>query len=100
MLQDLKFGQKFTDHLFIAEHTEGKGWGQPQIRPFSQGITVHPAAQVLHYGMCCFEGMKAYLGVDGRGRLFRCSSLHPVGLVPVHCVQSSSVHVASLDSGL
>ena len=32
---------------------------------------MHPAAQVLHYGMCCFEGMKAYHGVDGRGRLFR-----------------------------
>ncbi|BDA47474.1 Branched-chain-amino-acid aminotransferase, cytosolic [Coccomyxa sp. Obi] len=70
-LEDIKFGQRFTDHLFIAEHTEGAGWGRPQIRPFSQGITVHPAAQVLHYGMCCFEGMKAYLGVDGRGRLFR-----------------------------
>ncbi len=75
LLQDIKFGQRFTDHLFIAEHTEGAGWGRPQIRPFSQGITVHPAAQVLHYGMCCFEGMKAYLGVDGRGRLFRCVTL-------------------------
>ncbi|EIE23563.1 branched-chain amino acid aminotransferase II [Coccomyxa subellipsoidea C-169] len=70
-MPELKFGQVFTDHLFIVEHAEGAGWGRPQIRPFSQGITVHPAAQVLHYGMCCFEGMKAYLGVDGRGRLFR-----------------------------
>ena len=26
---------------------------------------------MLHYGMCCFEGMKAYMGADGRGRLFR-----------------------------
>jgi branched-chain amino acid aminotransferase len=74
-VQDLKFGQHFTDHLFIAEHVEGSGWGRPQIRPFSQGIILHPAAQVLHYGMCCFEGMKAYLGVDGRGRLFRYPSL-------------------------
>jgi branched-chain amino acid aminotransferase len=32
---------------------------------------LHCTAQVLHYGMCCFEGMKAYAGVDGRMRLFR-----------------------------
>ncbi len=34
-------------------------------------ITCPFVAQVLHYGNCCFEGMKAYAGVDGRGRLFR-----------------------------
>jgi len=71
MLQTLRFGQTFTDHLLTVEHVEGQGWSRPQIRPFSEGITIHPAAPVLHYGMCCFEGMKAYLGVDGRGRLFR-----------------------------
>ena len=27
--------------------------------------------QVLHYGVECFEGMKAYKGKDGRLRLFR-----------------------------
>ena len=70
-MQDLQFGRTFTDHLLTAEHVEGKGWGRPQIRPFAHGITVHPAATVLHYGMCCFEGMKAYHGADGRGRLFR-----------------------------
>ena len=70
-LQNLRFGQTFTDHFLLVEHTEGRGWGRPVIRPLSQGITIHPAAPVLHYGMCCFEGMKAYLGVDGRGRLFR-----------------------------
>jgi branched-chain amino acid aminotransferase len=32
---------------------------------------MHPAAQVLHYGMTCFEGMKAYKGADGLPRLFR-----------------------------
>jgi hypothetical protein len=35
-------------------------------------LQLHPAAQVLHYGTCCFEGMKAYLGPDGQGLLFRC----------------------------
>lgn len=32
---------------------------------------LRPILQVLHYGMCCFEGMKAYHGADGRMRLFR-----------------------------
>ena len=26
---------------------------------------------MLHYGLSCFEGMKAYAGGDGRMRLFR-----------------------------
>ena len=75
-LQSVRFGQTFTDHLLTVEHVEGRGWGRPQIRPFAEGFTVHPASTVLHYGMCCFEGMKAYLGVDGRGRLFRQASHH------------------------
>ena len=70
-LQSVRFGQTFTDHLLTVEHVEGRGWGRPEIRPFAEGFTIHPASTVLHYGMCCFEGMKAYLGVDGRGRLFR-----------------------------
>jgi branched-chain amino acid aminotransferase len=40
------------------------------VKPFGM-LQVHPASQVLHYGLCCFEGMKAYAGVDGRTRLFR-----------------------------
>lgn len=51
---------------------------------------MHPAAPVLHYGMCCFEGMKAYLGVDGRGRLFRSATLG--AMLSLAC--SSTVQVA------
>jgi hypothetical protein len=68
--QDLVFGQSFTDHMFLVEHVEGQGWGQPVIKPFGN-IPMHPAAQALHYGVCCFEGMKGYLGKDGKARLFR-----------------------------
>jgi branched-chain amino acid aminotransferase len=32
---------------------------------------MHPSAHVLHYGTSCFEGMKAFVGADGKGRLFR-----------------------------
>ena len=70
-VQDLVFGASFTDHMFMVEHVDGQGWGQPVIKPFGN-ISVHPAAQALHYGVCCFEGMKAYLGKDGKARLFRC----------------------------
>lgn len=68
--QDLKFGTVFTDHMFTVEHVAGEGWSRPRIGPF-QNIPVHPAAPVLHYGMCCFEGMKAYVDAAGRVRLFR-----------------------------
>lgn len=71
VVQDLVFGASFTDHMFLVEHIDGKGWCQPVIKPFGN-ISMHPAAQTLHYGVCCFEGMKAYLGKDGKARLFRC----------------------------
>ena len=56
--------------MFLVEHIEGEGWGQPAVKPFGH-IPLHPAAQTLHYGVCCFEGMKGYLGKDGKARLFR-----------------------------
>ena len=56
--------------MLLVEHTTGRGWSAPRIVPFGP-LQLHPAAQVLHYGMTCFEGMKAYAGADGRGRLFR-----------------------------
>ena len=70
LLQDLKFGTVFTDHMLHAEHVVGQGWGAPTIKPFGM-LQLHPASPVLHYGMGCFEGMKAYQGADGRMRLFR-----------------------------
>lgn len=56
--------------MLLVEHVEGEGWGKPAIVPFGP-LPLHPAAQVLHYGMSCFEGMKAYRGQDGSLRLFR-----------------------------
>jgi branched-chain amino acid aminotransferase len=69
-LKGLKFGTVFSDHMLLAEHSVKDGWGRPAVRPFDY-LPLHPAAQVLHYGMTCFEGMKAYLGADGAPRLFR-----------------------------
>jgi branched-chain amino acid aminotransferase len=66
----LKFGQTFTDHMFIMEYTEGKGWHDGEIVPYAP-ISLDPAAAVLHYGQEMFEGMKAYRTPDRRVVLFR-----------------------------
>lgn len=66
----LGFGRYFTDHMFVMDYTEGKGWHDPRIVPFGD-ITLSPAAMVLHYGQEMFEGLKAYHSPDGKILLFR-----------------------------
>ena len=68
--QKLGFGKIFTDHMFVMNYTEGKGWHDPRVVPF-QNISLSPAAMVYHYGQEMFEGMKAYKGPDGNVYLFR-----------------------------
>lgn len=67
---NLGFGKIFTDHMFIMEYTEGKGWHDARIEPFGN-LCLHPASTVFHYGQAIFEGMKAYRAADGRVLLFR-----------------------------
>lgn len=67
---NLGFGQIFTDHMFIMDYTEGKGWHDPRIVPYDS-ITLAPSAMVLHYGQAIFEGLKAYKAPDGSINLFR-----------------------------
>lgn len=67
---NLGFGKIFTDHMFIMDYTEGEGWHDARIVPYSR-ISLDPSAMVFHYGQEMFEGMKAYYGVDGKIRLFR-----------------------------
>lgn len=43
----------------MAHWTVDAGWGVPHIQPVAP-FQLHPAAQTLHYGAHCFEGMKAY----------------------------------------
>ncbi|MDC3416257.1 branched-chain amino acid aminotransferase [Aquibacillus salsiterrae] len=67
---DLQFGRVFTDHMFIMDYTEGKGWYDPRIIPY-QPLSLDPAAIVFHYGQTVFEGLKAYVTKEGEARLFR-----------------------------
>ncbi|MRH42567.1 branched-chain amino acid aminotransferase [Aquibacillus halophilus] len=68
--EQLEFGRVFTDHMFIMDYIEGKGWHNPRIVPY-QPVTLDPAAIVFHYGQTVFEGLKAYVTKDGEARLFR-----------------------------
>ncbi|MCL2051620.1 MAG: branched-chain amino acid aminotransferase [Lachnospiraceae bacterium] len=66
----LPFGTIFTDHMFIMNYEDGKGWFDPRIVPYAP-IPMEPASMVFHYGQELFEGMKAYKAADGRILLFR-----------------------------
>lgn len=66
----LGFGNIFTDHMFLMNYDEGKGWNNPRIVPYGP-LDLDPAAMILHYGQEVFEGMKAYRAKDGRILLFR-----------------------------
>src|SRR5215831_2241455 len=67
---DLGFGQIFTDHMFLADFEEEKGWYDPRVEPYGP-LKMDPAAAVLHYAQSIFDGLKAFRGVDGEVRLFR-----------------------------
>src|SRR3984893_11666882 len=67
---DLGFGQIFTDHMFVADFQEEKGWYDPRAEPY-RPLSLDTAAAVLHYAHAVFDGLKAFRGVDGKVRLFR-----------------------------
>jgi branched-chain amino acid aminotransferase len=68
--QDLTFGAVFTDHMFVMNFQEEKGWYDPCVEPYGP-FPFDPATAVLHYGQGLFEGLKAFRGRDGTIRLFR-----------------------------
>ncbi len=66
----LGFGKYFTDHMFLMDYYEGKGWVEPRIVPYGP-LPLEPSAMCLHYGQEVFEGMKAYRRENGGAVLFR-----------------------------
>src|SRR5512132_3548338 len=68
--KDLGFGAVFTDHMFVMDFEEEKGWYDPRVEPYGP-FALDPATAVLHYGQGLFEGLKAFRGKDGAIRLFR-----------------------------
>ena len=65
----LPFGYLKTDFNIRCIYKNGK-WGKLEVSS-SEYIDIHIAATGLHYGQEAFEGLKAYMGKDGKIRLFR-----------------------------
>ncbi len=70
VLANLHFGDYFTDHMAHARWTQGEGWGDYGVVPYSE-LSLSPATAVLHYGQEIFEGIKAYRHDDGSVWTFR-----------------------------
>lgn len=69
-IEGIPFGKYFSDHMFLLDYDEGKGWHDPRVVPFAD-FQLSPAAVVLHYAQEIFEGMKAYRSPKGEVLLFR-----------------------------
>lgn len=67
---ELGFGKYFTDHMFVMDYDNEKGWINPRIVPFDD-LSFSPALTTLHYAQSVFEGMKAYLNDANEVVLFR-----------------------------
>ncbi len=66
----LGFGTVFTDHMFVMDYSQEKGWHDARIEPYAE-FSMAPSAMVLHYGQAIFEGLKAYKTPDKKIALFR-----------------------------
>jgi branched-chain amino acid aminotransferase len=66
---NLPFGYIKTDYNIRCFNKNGR-WGELETSS-SEFIDIHIAATGLHYGQEAFEGLKAYMGKDGKIRLFR-----------------------------
>ena len=67
--KNLPFGYFKTDYNVRSVCRNGK-WGPLEVSS-SDRIDIHIASTGLHYGQEAFEGLKAYMGRDGKIRLFR-----------------------------
>lgn len=67
--KDIEFGRTCTPNFFVAEYRGGR-WHDPRIEALHR-FSLHPAANVFHYGQAIFEGLKAYRHGDDRLALFR-----------------------------
>lgn len=57
-------------HANVRCYFKDGQWSKPDLCE-SDEICIPIASTCLHYGQECFEGLKAYMGKDGRIRLFR-----------------------------
>ncbi|MCR5561307.1 MAG: branched-chain amino acid aminotransferase [Bacteroidales bacterium] len=60
----------YPTNAIVFSKCVGNRWSAPEVTN-DFNFSLHCFAGVFHYAPSCFEGMKAYRGVDGRVRLFR-----------------------------
>lgn len=65
----LSFSYTQTKALVYSRCIDGK-WETPTVTE-NFNICLNSFAGIFHYAPSCFEGLKAFRGVDGRIRLFR-----------------------------
>jgi branched-chain amino acid aminotransferase len=68
-LENIPFGRVFTDHMLVAEYSNGV-WKNVEIRPY-EPLSMDPSLAALHYGQSIFEGIKAYRNEEGHAAIFR-----------------------------
>ena len=67
---EYSFGVTFSDHMFLQNFDQDKGWNDANIGPY-RPLSLEPSAAVFHYSQEIFEGLKAYRDVNGGINLFR-----------------------------
>mgnify|MGYP002626192261 CR=1 FL=1 len=67
--KELGFAYHKTDYNLRCTFSSGE-WGEIEVHT-DETLNLHMAAGCLHYGQQAFEGQKAFMGKDGKVRLFR-----------------------------
>ena len=65
----LTFSYTKTNTILRCTFRDGK-WGEVESHT-DDNITISSFAGALHYSIECFEGLKAFMGKDGKVRIFR-----------------------------
>ena len=65
----LTFGKHFSDHMFVADFSNGE-WNSGKIVPYGH-LPMSPGISAIHYGQAIFEGLKAYKNEAGEVMVFR-----------------------------
>jgi branched-chain amino acid aminotransferase len=66
---ELSFGYLKTDYNVRSYYKEGR-WSDLEVTD-SEQLNLHIASTCFHYGQEAFEGLKAFMGKDGKIRIFR-----------------------------
>lgn len=68
--ENLRFGETFTDRMFVMEYSPKEGWHDARIEQF-HNFSLSPATMVFHYAQEIFEGMKVFNYRGNRVAMFR-----------------------------